>query len=495
MGSQPTLNLYDKIQRGDALILPLGDGYSGLLRNWWRSIRGVGGFWIGEGDLATDRWMMQEMYLEGLGRRVVESVGSTTTWEGMIYEMSLTLDGQTYRRGLRDCANAVKAIYSKVGDNLFSDGSAESAAWTQVGTPSTHERVTTWYTTGSYGMHVVTDAADEGTEIESGIAIAAGRSYQCQVNVDVEAGTWTLGIYRSDNDAALAQATSSGTGDDLLRCYISDSNSYAGNVYVRLTASGTGAEIYADGAIFQLAPAQARTKVYTDADSIAAWGRLEDVLLLPSMTSDAAAAEAQRDVNERAWPRSVPPDEFEATFGTSEGETEGVDALQISFVGYVFTLGWRYLLSGGTAAASSHISALIGESEFITAGIVDTNSLSYQVEEQNPLRIWDAIEEIILAGDGSGNRWIGGVYAGRQFNYEAAPTTLDYHYRGGRLLSVNNAPIEPWFARPGLARLDDMPVGPAALTGLTADDPRVVYLEEVEYIAPMGLRFKRRAEG
>jgi len=364
-----------------------------------------------------------------------------------------------------------------------------------VGTPSTIERVTTWATKGIYGMHVITDAADEGTEIENGIAIVAARAYQCRVSVRVVSGMWTLTIRRSDNDAVLAQSSTSGTGDDVLRAYVSDGNDYAGNVYVRIVASGGGAEIYADAGVLQLGPCRAETSVVTDDDAISEWGRMEDVLLFAGMSDMAAAAEVQKNVNERAWPRSLPPDEFEIEdfgiedFGIEQG---GQDRLSVLFGGYVHTLKWRYLLDGGTAGASAHVSALVGESEFVTAGVVATNSLSYQVEEKDPLLLWDALEEIVEAGDGSGNRWTGGVYAGRKFDYEAASTTLDYHYRGGQLLAVHGGAMEPWFALPGLARLDDAPVGPGEITGNMVDDPRNVFLEEVEFVAPMGLQFRRR---
>lgn len=203
------------------------------------------------------------------------------------------------------------------------------------------------------------------------------------------------------------------------------------------------------------------------------------------MTDAAAAAKSQKEVNERAWPRSLPPDDFEV------GPVEREDGLSILFAGYAWTLNWRHIITGGTDTASNHVSAVIGESEFVSAGVIQSNSLSYQVEETDPVRAWDMVEEIILAGDGSGNRWTGGVYAGRVFDYGPASVALDYHYRGGQLLAVHGGAIEPWFAAPGLARLDDAPVGPGEITGNITDDPRNIYIEEVEFIAPDRLEFRR----
>ena len=179
-----SLNLFDNVKYGDALIANLGDGVSGTLRNWRHITKDIGGFWIATADWHGSRASMTEMWLNGVARRIVESAGGTTTWEGLTADLELTLDGQTYIRSLPACSNAVRAIYSKVSDNIFSDGSAESAAWAAVGTPSTRERVTTWVTRGIYGMHVVTDAGAEGVEIEAGLTIGMGLLFAVVALVD-----------------------------------------------------------------------------------------------------------------------------------------------------------------------------------------------------------------------------------------------------------------------------------------------------------------------
>jgi hypothetical protein len=558
------LNLYDNVKRGDALIANLGNGMSGKMHSWRRSVRAKGGYWLGTAAFVGSTDEMLEMFLEGMARRIVENDGGITTWEGMIVEMDLTLNGVTYRRSLLPCANAVQVVYSKIGDTLFSDGSAESAAWTQVGTPSTHERSLAWVVKGMYSMHVVADAADEGTQIESGIAVIAGAAYMAGVTMRLYSGTWTFAAYRADNDNILGQSSGSpgfkaliastsgsdvvykndlgettldnwitdqgnttlynptraeaatitaidaatdtltlltavpGTwaADDVLGALpasdrltftISEDSAYAGNIYVRITCDGAG-EMYADAATLQRSPYRVETGWSTDDDAIDEWGRMEDILLEAGMTDASATAKAVKEANERAWPRSLPPDQYEIDVGPKE------DGLSILFAGYAWTLNYLHLLAGGTDMASDHVTALIGETEFVTAGVVEANTLEFQVEEAEPVRIWDMLEEIIDAGDGSGNRWIGGVYADRKFDYGPAPTTLSYHYRGGQLLAVHGGPIEPWLALPGLARLDDAPVGPGEITGNIADDPRNIFIEEITFEAPNKLTFKRKPE-
>lgn len=479
-----TLNLFDNVKQSDALIANLGDGVKGTLRNWRHTTRDMGGYWSASGDWDGSRASMLEMFLNGVKRRIVESDGSGTTWEGLAADLELTLDGQTYIRTLPACANAVRCIYSTIGDNVFTDGSAETAAWAAVGTPSTCERVTTWATQGTYGMHIVTDAADEGVEIENGLSITASVAYQCHVTVEVMSGTWTLAVHDTSDDSIIASRVTVGTGRSVLLVNIGDSNT-ATSVYVRLTADAASREIYADAAVLQTSPLRAETEWYTNTDSITEWGRIEDVLLEAAMADASAESLVQTELAARAWPRTRPPVQF------SIADTGKKDGLSIVFLGYSHTLKWLHLLTCTTAGMSTQVTTLIGEAEFVTAGAINTNSTSYQVEGGEPIRIWDELVDIVAAGDDTGAKWMGGVYGGRTFDYEARPTTLSYHYRGGYLLDVHGGAVKPWAVRPGLARVDDMPVGPGQITGDIADDPRNVWIYEVTFTAPDGLEFKR----
>ena len=480
-----TLNLFDNVKRSDALIASLGDGVNGALRNWKHIIKDVGGFWVATADWHDNRPEMLEMWLNGIARRVVEKAGSITTWEGFAADLELTLDGQKYIRTLPACANAVRSIYSTIGDNVFTDGSAESAAWAAVGTPSTRERVTTWVTQGVYGMHVVTDAGAEGVEIENGLTITAGVAYQCHVTAEVVSGTWTLAVHNTADDAIVASRETTGTGRDVILVQVGDNNAATG-VYVRLTAAASGAEIYADAAVLQTAPQRAETEWFTDADAASEYGRMEAVLLEAAMTDASAEAAVKTELAEHAWPRGFPPEQF------SIMETGREDGLSIVFTGYSHTLKWRHALTTGSGAISSVIiPAMLAEAEFVSAGVIETNTTVYQVEDDDPQTLWEVFEKATRVGDDTGARYQCGVYGGRVLNYGPRPTTLNYHYRGGRLLDVHGGEVEPWAVRPGLVHLDDMPIGPGQITGDINDDPRNSWLYEIEYIAPDGLQFKR----
>src|SRR3990167_2578787 len=301
------LNLYESVKRGGGAIRNVSKQIG---ETWRRSIRGVGGFWIGTAVYAGDpvdlRYELQELFLEGMMREVRETLGGLTTWQGFIGDMTLTLGGVRYTRSLLDRANAVKAIYSRLGDNLFTDGSAESAAWAAYGTPSTREQSTTWVSDGIYSCHLITDGSNEGAQIESGLAVVADKPYECRVTIKLVTGTWKLEISRGDTGAVLGQASESTAGQRVLRATISDSSTFTGSVTVRLYASLTGAEIYADGAGFQSGPERAETGWYEDAAGEADYGQIEDILLEAGMSDDAANAKAQTELTKRAWPRTLP---------------------------------------------------------------------------------------------------------------------------------------------------------------------------------------------
>ena len=161
------------------------------------------------------------------------------------------------------------------------------------------------------------------------------------------------------------------------------------------------------------------------------------------------------------------------------------NGLRLRFYGYVFTLNWQHIVTtGGEAQANTHITSLIGEGEFVTAGTIVENTMTVMVDSTYPTRLWDKVKKIIEAGDDDGDEWEGGVYGGLEFHYHPMTTTTQYHFAGGRFLAANHEEVPPWEVRPALTMLDDMPVGPGEVTGNLADDPRIVLLEGIEYTWP-----------
>lgn len=478
---------------GDEVIGGMPLDVTKRLAGWKHSIHRVGGFWqasaaynLAEGDL----YEMRDIFINGLGRRITAEVGGDVAWEGFLGEMDLTLEGQRWTRSLLDCANAVKIAYTRTSTNLFPNPSVETVAWPAESAPTTIERTTDWHSLGDYSMHCVTRATenDEGMQVGVNgdmdtITIDAEMAYQVKVSVKIESGTWVLKVKEqiSGSDTTIAKAKSAGTGEQVLCANITEDNTYTSvRVILIEKTTGTSGEIYADNARFQFTPTKAETTWYTDSASIATYGRIEDIVMEEVLTGDQAGGRAQWHLARRAWPRTLPASRMSIAPGQRQA-----NGLNLRFYGYVWTLNWQHIVTtGGEAQANTHITSLIGEGEFVTAGTITENTMTVMIDSTYPTRLWDKIKKIIAAGDDNGNEWEGGVYRDLEFHYEQTPTTVQYHFAGGRFLAANGEEMPPWKVRPGLTMLDDMPVGPGQITGNLADDPRIVLLEGVEYTYP-----------
>lgn len=333
--------------------------------------------------------------------------------------------------------------------------------------------------------------ADHGAIIQSGISIVASKAYEVEVATKIVSGTWVLEIYRTDINQELGNARESTAGQRVMRAEVADTNLYTGTIGIRLYCTSDSGEIYADSAKFRESPQQAETAWYQDTESQDEYGRSEDVLLFGGLSDAAANAKAQTHLAKNRWLRTRPPDDYQV------GKVNAPDGLVMTFYGHVFTLRNKHVETTGTDQAGSLVSALVADSEFITAGIISANAMQYQIDDRGPLRAWDVLEDIILTGDASGNRWIGGVYGERKFDYGQASTAIEYRYSKGILKTISGIVIEPWYLRPGLVYLDDLPLGPGDISGNDMDDPRAIYMDEVEFSVEgwlrgeSGLRFRR----
>lgn len=475
------LNLLDTIKRGSA---PLGNVKKALGRTYRRSVRRIGGYYYGTAEWHGEDYEKLEMFQDGMMRQLVESLGGLTTWRGFVAGMVLTLDGQKFERRWDGRANRVKAIYSRIGDNQFTNGGAESGAWTAYNTPTTLEVSTAWYTEGAQSCHIVADSANDGATIQTGITIVAAKAYDCRLSVRLVSGTWKLEIYRTDTGATLASVSENTAGDHTINCSISDTNTYAGAIGVRFYCTDAAGEIYADAGVFQEAPARAETAWSEDADAQDEYGVMEEVLLLAGQSDEDANDKAVTYRKENAWTRARPPSEFDEEMPASGDDEDGSGVkLEVEFYGDAYTVRNKYSTRTGTDTRSNHVTNLVGDCEFVSAGTIEENLREYFIDTQAPIRIWEILKDIALAGDLNGALWQCGVFGDRLFDYKPVETAILYHARGGKLYHTGGGLVEPWLAVPGYCYVDDLPIGPADLTGDDGDDPHVLFLEEVEFDA------------
>jgi hypothetical protein len=482
-----TVTLHNSVKRGNAALWDIGDR---IRKTWRRSSRAIGGYWIGTCDYTGTRDDMLEMFLEGMAREVTESTGGMVTWQGYIAEMELTLDGIRYIRSMVNLANAVKCIYTRIGDTLLNNGGAEAGAWVAgIGGPASWTgtaivtQSTEWVNIGTYSCKIVSPGGVQGAWVQGSgyvIPIVAGTAYSITGIVNAISGSWRISCNRADTDAPLAVDSTRGqVGEKKISITIPTTNTYTGMVDLRITSEGSSGTIYADSFYMGTAAVPAQTGWKIDTDSMAEYGRCELALLEAAMTSNAANAKVATTLKKQAWPKTLPPSEFTLVGADMLGESK--DKLTLTVHGYCYTLANKYSLTVGTAAASNHVKALINEAEFVTQGGITSNALDYQIDSRAPIKHWQILMDILKAGNAEGNRWVGGVAAGRYFDYGLADNQIAYHYRGGRFYHPAGGELEPWFAEPGhLLYLDDAPIGPGQISGNLEDDPHIVFVSEVE---------------
>ena len=221
-----------------------------------------------------------------------------------------------------------------------------------------------------------------------------------------------------------------------------------------------------------------------NSDSIDVYGESEYIDVVGDhYTSASAEALRDRRLTENAYPIAVP------TGMAAQGTRTERDApsLHVICQGYVFSMNRQYRETDTAAAAmSTQITTLVGESEFVTAGSIETNSDTVAIScSEVATRLWDLIDEFIAMGDTSGNRWAGGVYNGLKLDYKQAETSVTHYWRDGQLVDKRSKPVMPSIIRPDIImQISSSFTGIIPPGGYVWSNPQNIYIEEVEFIYP-----------
>ena len=519
-----TLTMGDILSRNASALTPWN--VTAQMRSWRDQVRSVGGYWTGGGQFWTgpdDRIVgkeeAHEMFLNGPGRHVVRSQSGRTVWEGRVTALQLTENGLTIRRDLARMANRIKIIYSHFTGNLLTNGSAELGTITPGNTPpnalpwtgtgvhnyrgedfwdSGHPNywypqlsiVTTWKSAGAKSFMTYNPTEEDefggynGIILQTGTNVVASGLYRYRVTlyspaaldmvVQLRAGTGGEGggtvlaeqyvsLSAGVATSVVGDCTAPSTATGELAMYIRDSHRFVSTYYV-------------DSATVQELGTRKETDFLSNSDSIALYKLMEEQIVMGALTDDEAIARQAQILAWMAWPRSYPVEVFAAG--------ESPDGLMVECSGYVFSLARESVTLGGAKGVSTHLTDLIPLSSFITAGYVKANTLSAFISEDEPTRLSDAIQQLIEAGFAGGGRAVGGVYAGRKFNYDSYPTAASYKFKGGQLLNMDNSLADPETMLPGIVYLEDLAAGPATpVGGALEDDPRNVFVAGWEYDA------------
>lgn len=127
MDELPNIRLYTPVWAEQKFVKDLTYQISG----WRRSIRSQAGYWLGDTFLDEEYTSLQDLvkfFYEYLGYHWQEVVGGQRTWQGMIYEMDLTVHGVTRRRSFDELVNYVKSTYIDPTTNTTLETSVASVA-------------------------------------------------------------------------------------------------------------------------------------------------------------------------------------------------------------------------------------------------------------------------------------------------------------------------------------------------------------------------------
>ena len=519
-----SLNLYQRVTQSEA-HLPLD--LDAIARNYRRLSRSVGGWYAGSFYVSPQdvgRTALQTYFNTWIGNVVRETAYGMLAWEGLVYAMQLTLDGAVFEITLDPDRwhNNVDVYYSDLAIADTDQGALSYWTWdTNVGALSytTEAGDDTFtdagqdfspYVTGAEAWWVIEITNTDGT-ITWAYLGATVTNPEVRVFTDIDKTTpgWNgqapAGLTPASYEVQLAGGFvdlgqdftpwQTVAGDALYRLQVANSDNTTSWGYMSAISGITVIECYTDVGRTRRGwngewPAQktpisyevvevARYGVRLDtgwsdnADSVGEYGEMEYIVTLPGSQAVPATALRDRLLTEGAWPRS-------RFIGTAEGE----DSLAVTLAGFWGTTFWSYWEHSQTATASTLMTNLATDAEFIGAGRIDINTLELTADAfPIPQRIGDLIMRAQEMGDAAGNIWNCGVYENRDLVYESAPTTAEFLWRDGRLLNKAGQPVQPELVRPGFYLRAQNILGAVQPPGTSElwDDPNVAYVDEVEW--------------
>jgi hypothetical protein len=245
---------------------------------------------------------------------------------------------------------------------------------------------------------------------------------------------------------------------------------------------------------------QTETIIAEDIDSQKKYGIWEQAISGGTLLDD--EAESLRDVylNENKNPAtSHSPTIFD------EGGSDVI--ITLSCRGYIDWLN-NYIYENRVAPISTTAddkikSVLLADPNVVVSTdvrLIEFNGILVPSWEDQNRSASTVINEIVSAGDIIGNRWLFGVYEGRQAVYKAIPTEVEYyHYIGAenqRIVNIGYGEIPLYSVRPGkFAMIKDVVIGKLTNYSQLRIDERVVFIEQITYTAPAKIEMQGKKVG
>ena len=119
---------------------------------------------------------------------------------------------------------------------------------------------------------------------------------------------------------------------------------------------------------------------------------------------------------------------------------------------------------------------------------VDENTSQTKLWEEDDHLAWYLAQELTSLGDAALNRWLFGIYAGREVWYHPAPTGVEYLQRitgeSDAIFSMGGTEVFPWDLKPGKWMMFPDFMATRRHPDNLREDPRAMFIESVDYTAP-----------
>ena len=427
---------------------------------WTRITSANGGYLIGSFEISGLAMSdIKDFFNRYLGYEVQEYAYNKMTWNGLVYRMTLELNGVQYVRTLEPdfFHNRVNAYYSNIGVVDTEVGAltyrAAPIRFSDVG-----QDFSAWETLAGDSVYRIQVANSEGTT--SWGYMGASSTFT--------AANDTIAVYQ---DIGRATPGWNDTDPALLPS---------------VPLSYQVLEIEFEGTRYDTTWAE-------DVDSQGAFGIVEYILSLGGAELAAATALRDRHLTEFGYPRTRMVGGIEIIPGIQRRDVR----LTVECAGFVATLFWKYRMTSRTNSVNALIRGTTNLSEFVTASTatVAANALLTTADcYPMPQRLGDLIQMLVDQGDAAGNPYQWGVYD-RTLYYEAQPTTPTYFLSNGQLFDAAGTMVIPQMLRPGfLLKAREAPLAPRPLGGAIITEGDVAYVEQVEFSAPNRLRLMLSGE-
>jgi hypothetical protein len=235
---------------------------------------------------------------------------------------------------------------------------------------------------------------------------------------------------------------------------------------------------------------RARTTLVSETESTGKYGRLVTFLSTGGSTPDAAVDIRNQWLAQRAFPLTT------QTFNLG-GITD--PSLTVEVLGYVHLMKKYYFSNdtgSGTINASTRVEEVIeGQANTIfneDHDRISANTIQIDDYVEPGPKAFDVVKTVVAQGDAADARWLFGIYEDFVPWYNVAPSTIEYHQRmtdeGQQFFDATGALVYPWQIRPGKwLFFDDLLIGRVDTSTDLRRDPRAMFIESVNYIAPWSL--------